>query len=146
MKQWLELKIATDRTENEPSIEVENEFVVDITTVHRAKGLEYHSVIIPYTNNAFNFIKSSFYIDLEEENKIGWFIKIDNTEGFSNSNFKDLSLKEGEEVIAEEARLFYVATTRAIQNLVIFKAADLKKSTNNKKANRWKDFLKKGGK
>lgn len=146
LKQWLELKIATDRTENEPSIEVENEFVVDITTVHRAKGLEYHSVIIPYTNNAFNFIKSSFYIDLEEENKIGWFIKIDNTEGFSNNNFKDLSLKEGEEVIAEEARLFYVATTRAIQNLVIFKTADLKKSTNNKKANRWKDFLKKGGK
>lgn len=146
LKQWLELKISTDRTENEPSLELGNEFVVDITTVHRSKGLEYHSVIIPYTNNAFNFTKSCFYIDTEEENKIGWVIKTKENQLFSNSNFFNLSSREAEEVISEEARLLYVAMTRAIQNLVIFLPFQnpRKREDVDKQINYWKDFLKKG--
>lgn len=146
LKQWLELQISTNRTENEPTLELGNEFVVDITTVHRAKGLEYHSVIIPYTSNAFNFMKSCFYIDTEEENKIGWFIDMKEDQSFFNSNLFDLSSKETEEIISEEARLLYVAMTRAIQDLVIFKPYQnpRKKENVDKQINYWKDFLKEG--
>lgn len=148
LKQWLELKISTDRTENEPALELDKEFVVDITTVHRAKGLEYHSVIIPYTNNSFNFVKSSFYIDNEEENKIGWFINGKEDLAFANDNFYNILSKEEEEVISEEARLLYVAMTRAIQNLVIFKGFEnpRKREDTYKRINYWKDFLKEGKK
>ena len=119
---------------------------MDITTVHRAKGLEYHSVIIPYTSNAFNFMKSCFYIDTEEENKIGWFIDMKEDQSFFNSNLFDLSSKETEEIISEEARLLYVAMTRAIQDLVIFKPYQnpRKKENVDKQINYWKDFLKEG--
>lgn len=142
LKKWLELKISTDRTENEPLLEDVKDSVIDITTVHRAKGLEYHSVIIPYTGNNFNFERNSFYIDAAEDKqkKIGWFIKREKKSGFENSNFQDLSEKEDEEVRAEEARLLYVAMTRPIQNLVILKGKD--ESIDNKKINKWKDFLK----
>ncbi|MGL4402320.1 MAG: UvrD-helicase domain-containing protein [Fusobacteriaceae bacterium] len=143
LKKWLELKISTDRTENEPLLEKVNDSLIDITTVHRSKGLEYNSVIIPYTGNNFNFERNSFYIDVTEgkQKKIGWFIKRENQVGFESSNFQNLLEKEDKEVISEEARLLYVAMTRPIQNLVILKSQD-KWIGNNKKINSWKDFLK----
>lgn len=92
---------------------------IEITTVHRSKGLEYHTVIMPKMNYCFKVNRTGFYIEEDkgvqsEGRKVGW--KLKHT---SNSHLKTLESSEGVESKREETRLLYVSMTRAKRRLVV---------------------------
>jgi superfamily I DNA/RNA helicase len=119
LHEWLSLQIRVNRTENEPMIEAEVG-AVEITTVHRSKGLEYHTVIIPKVGHKFSSDRTAFYVQDEKEIEgqhrvIGWSIK-GHTE---NDQYSSLNSYEEFEVEREETRLLYVAMTRAKKRLIL---------------------------
>jgi len=122
LNKWLSLQISTNRTENEPIIE-EGVVQVEITTVHRSKGLEYHTVFLPETTMPFDAVEPDFYLEenssntpknSDEKRRFGWKIS-----EMKNSNFYTLKKIEDNELKKEETRLLYVALTRAEERLFI---------------------------
>ena len=103
------------------------------TTVHKAKGLEYGTVILPYTGQAIdNLKKANTDVNYSEE-KLAYSIKVDDNKKDCNSNY-DFQ-EEIDQRVCEEARILYVALTRAIRNCIWMKDVD-KKSTMS-----WSKFL-----
>ncbi|MEM5644048.1 3'-5' exonuclease [Bacillus toyonensis] len=119
---WLYIQIATNREEDEIQVQdIEKGLdYVHILTVHRAKGLEYHTVIIPFTERQFTTSFSKIIFD-EQKEKIGWFIRKPGFVPKQNEYYKTLNQEEDEEAIKEETRLLYVAMTRAKNHLVIIR-------------------------
>ncbi len=108
---------------------------MDITTVHRSKGLEYHTVIIPHLNYQFINDKNSFYVqdekDMNEnERSVGWKVKYT-----QNNHFTSLQNYEEFEVVREETRLLYVAMTRARKKLILMMPKSIRQNT-------WAELLK----
>jgi ATP-dependent exoDNAse (exonuclease V) beta subunit len=129
LHEWLNLQIRTNRSENEPMIE-STEQTVEITTVHRSKGLEYHTVVMPKTDHKFEKDRSAFYIQEENEDvgdrrKVGWYLR----DRESNSYYDQLSTFERNETNKEETRLLYVAMTRTKDRLVVILPEQDKKDT-----------------
>lgn len=114
---WLGINIKTNREEDEPRVEaVDTEEVVEIVTVHKSKGLEYHTVIMPFTEQPFHFEWDEILFD-DEKKMVGWYVKKLNIE---NRFYTDLNDSEIKEIVKEETRLLYVAMTRSRERLVIF--------------------------
>ncbi|MDN7242208.1 UvrD-helicase domain-containing protein [Planococcus sp. N028] len=148
IEQWLMIQIKTNRKENEPLLS-NTKTQVEITTVHRSKGLQYHTVILPYTDLRFAKFKTDFYFQEEPENeqevlksrKIGWQIDKSTKTAekiFQNNHHKKLLELDMSEMKKEEARLLYVAMTRAINQLYIVRR-------NKTPENTWSALLKLGG-
>lgn len=117
---FLQLQIATNRTESEPVIEVEDDYSsVLCMTVHKAKGLEFDTVIIPFTDRYYLkcYVNEEFLID-PETNDVGWLYKPPKKDPMKNSNYDELDRKDNVGMEKEETRLLYVAMTRAINKLV----------------------------
>lgn len=101
-------------------------------TVHKSKGLEYGTVIMPATDDAIdkpheNGLDVS-YID----EKIGYCFS-SNGKQYSNCFYE--SKTEIKEMMMEESRILYVAMTRAIDNFIWFVDLDAK-------GNNWGEMLK----
>ncbi|MCP2034154.1 DNA helicase-2/ATP-dependent DNA helicase PcrA [Planomicrobium sp. HSC-17F08] len=149
LRDWLQLQINTNRNENEPMLE-ENAAQVVITTVHRSKGLEYHTVFLPITNSSFNALEEEYFLEEASEKaestlqrKFGWRINLNsppNYPVYQNSYFQLLKEREDQEKIKEETRLLYVALTRAKQRLYITMPKKRKDSIES-----WASILEKGG-
>ncbi|MGC7872108.1 UvrD-helicase domain-containing protein [Desulfosporosinus sp. SYSU MS00001] len=149
LRDWLQLQISTNRSENEPVLEG-NKAKVEITTVHRSKGLEYHTVFLPITKYPFNTVQQPFFLEENSEEskragrrKVGWSIVVNEQERsseYSNSHFINLKRYEDEEQLKEETRLLYVALTRAKQRVYI----EMPKH-NKVKENSWAYILERGG-
>lgn len=135
---WLQIQMKTNRTENEPILETHSAKVV-ISTVHRSKGLQYHTVFLPITNRPYNSIEPKYFVEdgvtIEKGRKrrFGWRI-----EKYKNNHFNDLNIMENNEARKEEVRLLYVALTRAEQKVIITLP------TNNVKDS-WSALLKEAG-
>lgn len=114
-------------------IEGDEGITVLCTTVHKAKGLEYGSVILPYTyeeiGNIGKIKLDANYVD----SKLSYYVTFDNAIAEYNSNFE--ARDEVAEQLAEESRILYVALTRAIRNCVWMKNID------SKTAISWSTFL-----
>ncbi|HDR8488132.1 TPA: UvrD-helicase domain-containing protein [Bacillus cereus] len=126
--EWLTLQIRVNRNENEPMIETKLG-VLEITTVHRSKGLEYHTVIMPKLNHSFSNKQASFYIQDEKEmgddkRIVGWKAK-----DIKNNHFATLQNYESFEVEREETRLLYVAMTRAKKRLILMMPEKISENT-----------------
>lgn len=92
------------------------EYVIKCVTVHKSKGLEYGSVILPYCSAPINIMKrSDINVSVVNENgiKVGYQIKTDD-DIYQNDNF-DESMEKSERM-REETRILYVAMTRAIRS------------------------------
>lgn len=92
---------------------------IQCITVHKAKGLEYGHVILPFASFSINTIKKANLhistINDDGRNRVGYSIKYgDNGERISNSYYNEDS--ERSERSREEARILYVAMTRAIRS------------------------------
>lgn len=127
---FLEISIATNRTEDEPDISGQMGCgCVYGMTVHKAKGLEFDTVLLPLTHRVFRKeIATELILDeTQTPRRVGWSrvtIKPDTWNEVSshlcNNYYQDCLVKEFEDVDREEARLLYVALTRAIRRLECF--------------------------
>ena len=122
---WLQIQIATNRTEDTPFDERDVEGRTVALTVHKAKGLQFDYVIVPHTWAPFGPSDRreniAAVLDMEDGTRaLLWRWKrgdgeITNVVGSQ----AELWAKDAFETDREEARLLYVAMTRAKQRLVI---------------------------
>ena len=92
-----------------------DDIIVRCVTVHKSKGLEYGSVILPYCSASINVMKKTdINVSVVHDRlvKVGLQIKSDNNK--YQNNYFDESLEKNERM-REEARILYVAMTRAIR-------------------------------
>lgn len=131
VRDWLSLKIATDKSMDEPMLDQEDVAGIPVAiTVHKSKGLEFDCVLLPFPEKPF---KNNKYLSNVQtlvrgqtgEDQVIWKWKVG---GVSYTNVSDedqqLWADDHNEVIKEEARLLYVALTRAANKLVIFEKTD----------------------
>lgn len=116
---YLQLQIATNRNESEPVVETDDDYTsVLCMTVHKSKGLEFDTVIIPYTGRRFpSKYKTEMIIDpLNRE--VGWNVADSKQEeDMCNDLYEKLKVIDVHRTKKEETRILYVAMTRAINNL-----------------------------
>ena len=141
--EWLRLKIGTDQTEDEPDVVADGVTRVTVLTVHKAKGLEYDRVVIPRTSNTFDdrqFGERFAIVSHEGAARLLWSWNPPRVQTYTNVQTSDHSLwhKEITEKIREEARLLYVAMTRAREELEIVVST---RATNTEEPDCWADLL-----
>lgn len=118
--EYLKVNILTGQQQKSRDVEMdETDISIICTTVHKSKGLEYGTVILPYTDDDITDLRKvkidANYVD----NKLSYTVLFENKENKirqRNSNY-DENMEEDEQV-AEESRILYVALTRAIRNCV----------------------------
>lgn len=117
----MHINIMTKQEELARNIEVETDGIrVICTTVHKAKGLEYGCVIMPYMGMDIASMKKADLDVYVENEKLAYGIRIGDEQNKKyNSNY-DVSQEQNERV-NEESRVLYVALTRAIRNVVWMK-------------------------
>ena len=116
-----------------PDIKGED-YIIKCVTVHKSKGLEYGSVILPYCSAAINIMKrSDTNVSVVNENgiKVGYQIKTD--DDIYQNNYFDESMEKSERM-REETRILYVAMTRAIRTFSWI-------SLNGKKSKCWQNLI-----
>ncbi|MFU7514616.1 UvrD-helicase domain-containing protein [Clostridium sp. HCS.1] len=145
----LEIAIFTNVSKESRFLEDSNKSDIEIicATVHKTKGLEYETVIIPYCNKNKNIKQDIGKVEIlidEVTKKVGYSFRDDQKMGKSykriNNNiynmvrYDELKLK-----LNEEVRILYVALTRAISRIVYFSEEKDRK----KDEIRWQDFINK---
>lgn len=128
---WVELQIATNRTEDEPGPEDELSPGVVALTVHRAKGREFHRVLIPTTWSPYGPSQSSSTVSVVATSEATHEVIYDWSYrgGRLRTGSAAARLRERNETEQEEARLLYVAMTRAMHELVLFRLSSPRPST-----------------
>ena len=86
------------------------------TTVHKSKGLEYGTVVLPYTSEDISDIRKVKLEANYSKSKFSYTVLFEIKVRERNSNYSEDTEKI--EQIAEESRILYVALTRAIRNCV----------------------------
>ncbi|SNU04618.1 Superfamily I DNA or RNA helicase [Lachnospiraceae bacterium] len=118
---FLRLMIATNRDEGEPNIKsVDDYHSVLCMTVHKSKGLEFDTVIIPYTTRRFTGREYTRILIDPATNEVGWVYFPDKRSKnyiMCNDLYDKLLEEENMMTCMEETRILYVAMTRAIKNL-----------------------------
>ena len=97
----------------------DDEAEIQCITVHKSKGLEYGHVIMPFCSASMTFIKKTqLHISAtkhEKRHQIGYSMSVGNSgETIQNEYYDEISEKS--EKAREEARVLYVAMTRAIRS------------------------------
>ncbi len=114
---YLEINILTRQQELSRTPVVDEEGIhIICTTVHKSKGLEYGTVVLPYTSENIGDIRKIRLDANYSKSKLSYTVQFENKVRERNSNYnEDL---ERTEQIAEESRILYVALTRAIRNCI----------------------------
>lgn len=129
---FLKLNIATNRSEGEADVVTNDEQAKSLyksllcMTVHKSKGLEFDTIIIPYTNRTFPTWEQTEILIDPVEKRVGWNYTGDGEKknkrwkypAMRNSLYKELKEIDAESTKREETRILYVAMTRAIHNLI----------------------------
>ncbi|MFY4768456.1 RecB-like helicase [Aliarcobacter butzleri] len=93
---------------------------LQILTIFKSKGLEFHTVILLDRIKRKNVDKSSLLFDYENLELKNIFYKIKGYENF-NEDYKKAINKEKKLSLEDEINILYVAMTRAKNNMIIFK-------------------------
>lgn len=115
---YLTLMISSNREEMEPDIEMADDYTsVYIMTVHKSKGLEYDTVIMPAMNGSL--IPHEQTTILMNEEKAAWYYKRNFSEHMNSVWYDELRKDAVRKGMAEETRMLYVAMTRAVNKLIL---------------------------
>lgn len=116
--EYLTFMIATNREEMEPDLETVNDYTsVYIMTVHKSKGLEYDTVIMPVMNGSIEPREQTSF--LTDQGKVAWFYEKKRSIKMSSPYYDELWQEVREKGVREETRMLYVAMTRAVNKLVL---------------------------
>lgn len=139
---FLKIKIATDHSSEDIDYPEPEGRGTDIQamTVHKAKGLEFDTVIIPFTTDSFSHDKSHFGFVSDNRStpvRVGWYFDLNQSKSsrIMNDHYRKLYKDECRAVQREEARLLYVAMTRAKKRLILLVPDEPKDDT-------WSEYLK----
>ncbi|MDV6376973.1 UvrD-helicase domain-containing protein [Sporosarcina sp. GW1-11] len=131
----LRIKMQTDKTETYQRIDELEDKRLKIMTVHKSKGLEFDYVVLPNTSKQINhFIALEILYD---QGKIGYQAYDEKGKTFTNNLYDELKRDDSQENIGEEARLLYVAMTRAKKRVYY----DAPEFTNNHEIRKWGDLI-----
>ena len=135
---FIDLHVQTNNTEDALQPQTKKNIpTVDVMTVHKAKGLEFETVLLPFMNSTF-FVESPKFelitnVDKKGKLTVGWFSdqsRLSDEENYFTNDYyhlgKDLEI---DAVCRDEARLLYVATTRAKKHLVVIMPDEVKPNT-----------------
>lgn len=115
--EYLRINILTGQKQLSREIEVdEDDIQLMCTTIHKSKGLEYGTVILPYTDDDISDLKKVKLDANYSGDKLSYTVLFENKVRERNSNYDENM--EVNEQIAEESRILYVALTRTIRNCV----------------------------
>ena len=121
--EFLKINITTYQEEaSRTKADESDEIQIICTTIHKAKGLEYGTVIIPFTDEDISNINIGNLSVNIVNGKISYGFSSDK-KGFDYSSGFD-EKTEVREKMREESRILYVALTRAIRNVVWFRNVD----------------------
>lgn len=157
--EWLRLQIATNRDVDEPidRSRVTGRGATTALTVHKAKGLQFDRVIIPFTATPFRAstvrprrTSASVLREINANPRLLWEWNSTNRKAASAdpgvfANYQgdgEAEALEVGEVIKEETRLLYVATTRSRHELVVLRRESVSRPPT---PNTWADLLAMGG-
>lgn len=99
-----------------------NEIRVICTTIHKSKGMEYGTVLVPFTNEDISNIDVGGLNVNVINGKVSYSLSFKGQWSDYSGNFDEKI--EVKEKTCEEARVLYVAMTRAIRNFVWLKDLD----------------------
>lgn len=115
--EFLKINITTHQEEASRKKSLDSdEIQVICTTIHKSKGLEYGTVILPFTNEDVSNINVGGLNVNIVDGKVSYGLAFDKSTSDYSSGFDQKA--EIHEKISEEARILYVALTRAIRNVV----------------------------
>lgn len=115
---YLTLMIATNREEMEPDIDMVNDYTsVYIMTVHKSKGLEYDTVILPAMNN--RLVPNERTAILPGKDKVAWTFEPGKSNQMKSRWYAELQQEAAQKGVKEETRMLYVAMTRAVNRLIL---------------------------
>jgi superfamily I DNA/RNA helicase len=132
--QFLSIAVMTGVEEQERSNETDAQPII-CSTIHKAKGLEYGYVILPFTQDDVRQVRYTGSDVTVEGNRIGYNLVI-NQNVIRNSHYQERS--EIKEHSREETRILYVAMTRAMRQFAWLSTAERKQVLN------WDHLLKAG--
>ena len=124
---FLKLNIATNRNEEEARVQLKDDYTsVLCMTVHKSKGLEFDTVIVPYTDENFGGWPQTELLVDPVEMKVGWYYSGDREKlkkvykypPMKSSYYDELREEETESGRLEGVRVLYVGMTRAIDTLI----------------------------
>lgn len=125
----IQINILTKQQELARNTEKDSDDITILcTTVHKAKGLEYGTVILPYTYQRIDNLKKANTDVNYSDSKLAYAIKVGENRKDFNSNYN--SDEEINQRVCEEARILYVALTRAIRSCIWMKDVDKKNAVN----------------
>lgn len=119
--QYMKIMITTKQErEARKTFDVAQETRILCTTVHRAKGLEYDTVILPFANVEIEGSMNKGDVDIiYKDHKVGYRIKKGKDyDQIYNKFYQEFKGDEQLDRSREEARILYVALTRVIRRLI----------------------------
>jgi ATP-dependent exoDNAse (exonuclease V) beta subunit len=117
LEAWLASSIASQPDEPIPVADELQEAPLRCVTVHKAKGLQYDTVLIPYVSKRFTHGGHEILLS-EPVGTVGWRLRTP-ARSITNSHHRSLRREEQTETRQDEARLLYVAATRAERRLAV---------------------------
>lgn len=101
---------------------------IEIVTIHKSKGLQYHTVFMPFFNHEMAKVRDNEILwcdaDEDELNMLGTLPINGSSKKFSESQYSEDYNHEKEEKRIEETNGLYVAFTRPVHNLFVWGCAN----------------------
>ncbi len=98
----------------------ESSDAIRIMTIHKAKGLEYHTLFIPFCNWEMEKGADVLWRKPLIEGKDSWIIPLTVSKSMLNTDYADDFKEEKTMAVIDNFNLAYVAFTRAKDNLIIY--------------------------